>query len=244
MWIQRWLGKIYSSLYYSFELDTFTFEDAEKEIKIDRGKLNIAFSYLHKAGCLPIFKRSRPRIYRLMDPNNYLLISSGKVNLIRIKQERYLNLIYSFFRQIRKLYNLKSYAVYGSVARGEARENSDVDILIISNDFSGSLSSRLDELYECIKSVGEELRWLSDKGIYTNLSIYPLTEDEADKIPILFIDIAHEAKIVYDDGYLDRLLNRIRGRLAILGAERVKMSNGRWYWVLKKDIKPYEVIDI
>ncbi len=56
----------------------------------------MGFSYLHKNGTLTIFKRSKPRLYRLLKPDNFILISSGYVELVSIKQERYLNLIYDF----------------------------------------------------------------------------------------------------------------------------------------------------
>ncbi|MEM2821759.1 MAG: nucleotidyltransferase domain-containing protein, partial [Thermoproteota archaeon] len=43
---------------------------------------------------------------------------------------------------------LTSLAVYGSVARGTAKENSDIDLLtFISNSFSGSIGKRIDMLY-------------------------------------------------------------------------------------------------
>ena len=46
--------------------------------------------------------------------------------------------------------DLESFAVYGSVARGQASKNSDVDILLISEELDGSLASRMERLYyEC-----------------------------------------------------------------------------------------------
>jgi len=244
MWMQRWLGEIYSRLFYHYRLETFSFSDASRWLGIDSDKLMVAFSHLHKAGALTIFSRSRPRVYRLLDPYNYLLIASGHVRLIEIMQERYLNLIYNFFRSIADVYNLRAYSVYGSVARGTARDDSDVDLLIVSDDFSGSISSRLDELYEYVKAIEDEVRWLHNHDIHTTLSIYPLTSGEAEEIPILFLDIAYEAKIVYDDGFLERLLDIIMGKLSMMGARRIELEDGRWYWDLKPDYKPYDVIEI
>ncbi len=244
MWLPRWVGEIYSKIFYYYNLDTFTFNDILKILDLDKNRLMVAFSYLHKTGALTIFRKTRPRIYRLLEPNNFMLLSSGHAQLIKINQERYLNLIYSFYRKVKRGYNIKAYAVYGSVARGTARDYSDIDILIISDDFKGSISSRLDQLYEYIKSVRDEIIWLQKHGIHTNLSIYPLTSREANEIPILFLDIAYEAKVVYDDGFLNRLLNIIRGKLSMIGAKKIILEDGRWYWDLKPDYKPYDVIEI
>ena len=244
MWLPRWAGEIYSRLYYHFGLNIFKFKDALEALGISDNKLNMAFTYLRRAGALTIFDRGRPRMYRLMNPPNFIMLSSGYVELIRIRQERYLNVIYDFFRIVRNGYSLRAYAIYGSVARGTAREDSDIDVLLISDEFKGSISSRLDELYEYIQAVRDEISWLHEHNIYVTLSIYPLTSGEAKKVPILFLDIIHEARIVYDDGFLRRLIDIIKGKLSMIGAKRIELSDGRWYWDLKPGFKGLEVNEL
>jgi len=95
-------------------------------------------SELYRHGLLTIFERRRPRIYRLISPECFILLASGEVRKVEIPQERYLELIYACFRALRKIINLKSLAVYGSVARGTASKNSDLDLLVVSGDFKGS----------------------------------------------------------------------------------------------------------
>lgn len=45
-------------------------------------------------------------------------------------------------------YRLTSICLYGSVARGTARRDSDVDLLVVSDDFSGSLASRVEHVLQ------------------------------------------------------------------------------------------------
>jgi len=177
-------------------------------------------------------------------PENFILLSSGFVNPISIVQERYLNIIYDVFRVVRRRYDLVSFAVYGSVARGNARDYSDIDILIISNDFRGSIASRIDELVGVEYEVGDEIRWLISNGVYASLSFYPLRTDEASRLPMLFLDLIDDVKIVYDNGFLEGLLDNLKIRISRLGAKRVKMDDGSWFWDLKPDFKLYEVVDL
>jgi len=214
------------------------------KLGLSEGRLMVAFSMLRRRGALTIFEGGRPRLYRLMKPENYMLIASGYVNLIDLRQGRYLNLIYDFYRCVKDLFKINSYAIYGSVARGQARRDSDVDILIVSRDFSGSISSRIDGVYPCIEEVSKEVNWLIDHNIYAPLSIYPLKPSELNRLPILLLDISEEAKIVYDDGTLDRVFKILRARLAEIGARKIVLGDGRWYWDLKPDYKLYELIDI
>jgi len=65
--------------------------------------------------------------------------------------------------------------------------------------------------------------------IYTNLSVYPLRSDEASKIPILFLDLAFEAKIILDDDFLEDLLKGLRARLSLKGAKKIMLEDGTWY---------------
>jgi hypothetical protein len=68
---------------------------------------------------------------------------------------------------------LESFAVYGSVARGAASNHSDINILLVSDSFEGSLTSRLNKLYQVEGQLEGELRLLRGHGAYTPLSLYP-----------------------------------------------------------------------
>ena len=246
MWIPRWLGECYSKLYVHFKNELFTFREAKEILSFNESKLLVAFSKLHSKRFLLIFEDRKPRKYRLLDPENMIFLASETIkNIDKIRQERYVKLICDSFRIASKMLDLESFAVYGSVARGTASNHSDVDILIISNSLRGSLGSRMDMLYNVEVILQDELRWLRKHGIYTCLRFYPLRKEEAEKIPLLFLDLTEDAVILYDKkGFLENLLSKFKAKLLIQGAKRVFLSANRWYWDLKPDYKFGEKIEI
>ncbi len=246
MWIPRWLGEIYSQLYHSFESELFTFTQAEEALVIDPGKLSVAFSKLHSERILTVFRRSRPRAYRLIDPSEFVLLASEALeNVGKLSQERYLPIILKSYRQASKTVNINSYAVYGSVARGKASEDSDIDVLIVSCDFQGSLGSRIERLMGVEDAVRDEITWLREHGIRTGLSFYPLNPREAEGLPYLFLDLTEDAIILHDEErYLEGLLMELGAKLLKRGAVRVFIDEDRWYWDLKPDYRFGEIVEI
>jgi len=239
------LGEVYSRLYARFEGELFNFREARDFLSFNENKLAVAFSKLHSFRILLIFE-GRPRSYRLLDPQNFILLASNTIqNLDKIPQERYVKLLCDAFRLTFKSFHLSSFAVYGTVARGAAKENSDVDILIVSNDFVGSLGSRVERLLGVEERLREELAWLRKHDVYTSLSFYPLREEEAEKVPLLFLDLTEEAVILYDKNrFFERVLTDFKAKLLRLGAKRVFITKENWYWDLKPDYKFGEEIPL
>lgn len=246
MWIPRWLGEIYSRLFLSFETTPFTFAQSEEALNGETEKLRVAFSKLHSERILTVFKRSRPRVYRLLDPSTFILLASETVKGVeKLRQERYLPLILQSYRQASKTFSIQSFAVYGSVARGTARDDSDIDILMISRDFQGSMGKRIEQLLKVEYAVQEEIRRLRGHGIYTGLSFYPLKPEEAERLPDLFLDLTDDAVIMYDEGRaLEGFLLELKAKLLRRGAVRVFVDRDRWYWDLKPDYRFGESVEI
>jgi len=245
MWIPSWLGRIYAKLHATFGNEPFTFEKAQRLFSIPENRLAVAFSKLHANRVLLIFETTRPRVYRLLDPENFILLASGILQgLDRIPQERYVRLICDAFREVSRRCSLTSFAVYGSVARGRARKESDVDILLISDDFEGSLGSRVQRLCQVERDL-EELAWLRDHGIYTGLKFYPLRREEAERFPLILLDLTEDAIILYDkERFLERVLTELKSKLLKLGTRRVFLDEDRWYWDLKPDYRFGEIVEI
>ena len=247
MWLPRWVGELYANLYVNFGGDAFSFEDALRFSK-STSVAKVALAKLKRMGGLYVHKRSnRRRSYRLCDPEVLIYILSGKItNLWTIRQGRYCRLIGLVSTGILKeLPNVKSIVVYGSVARGVARIDSDVDMLVIMEN-EESLGNRIDRLLkiETSERVEEELNWLYRNGVDTHISFLPLNPEEARFFPPVLLDVIDEGIPVFDDGFYASLVKEKREILSRLGARRVFISKDEWFWDLRPEMRLGDVVEI
>jgi hypothetical protein len=139
---------------------------------------------------------------------------------------------------------LVSVAVFGSVARGTPRFDSDVDCLIVARDLPAGRLRRVTDFEAVETRLGPLLAEMARHGVATRLSPVFKTPAEVERGSPLFLDLTEDARLVYDrDGFLGRFLDAFRGRLAALGARRVWRGNA-WHWVLKPDLQPGEVFEL
>ncbi len=140
--------------------------------------------------------------------------------------------------------DLLAVALFGSVARGEGGETSDLDLLIVHRGPSEGMPDRFVEVLRTLRQ-SQEYRGLASKGFLPDP--YPVFFNGAQlaKHPWLLLDILDHGIILYDrTGILRRELDRLQERLRVLGARRVALPGGSWYWDLKPDWKPGEVIEL
>lgn len=160
--------------------------------------------------------------------------------------EPYRTLISRLLEELLKLVNsrLKSLVVYGSIARGDYRRDSDVDLLVVIDGLPRSRFERLRLFSEAEARLEELLERLLDEGYAVSLSPVIKTPEEASRFSPLYLDMIEDAVVVYDENsFFENILVKLREKLEQLGAERVRIGR-KWYWRLKKNYRFGDVISI
>ena len=164
-----------------------------------------------------------------------------------IIREPYRTVIKRLLDALIRLYgdNLVSLVIYGSVARGNPRVDSDIDMLVVFEELPRPISERIRLFERAEDEVQPLLDELMERGYAIALSPLIKTRDEARRFSPIYLDMTEDAVIVYDkDSFFEGVLTRLINRLRELGATRVWVSDKAWYWVLKRDYRFGEVIEI
>ena len=133
--------------------------------------------------------------------------------------------------------DLISVVLFGSWARGEARAESDIDVLVIREGFPKSRLDRHMELFEVAKAVSRDFA--------SRVSVVPLTPEEARETKPFYLGMVTACSILYDAGdFFRNLLRRLDDRLKALGAQRRTDKDGFEYWDLKPNYQFGEVVEL
>jgi hypothetical protein len=139
--------------------------------------------------------------------------------------------------------DLVAVALFGSVARGQARPDSDLDLYVVTRRPSLG-DSRLHGMWDRIDG-SKEYQALVTAGYRPTPSPVPHTVDDLARHPWILLDIAHHGVVLHDpESILERELAAVRRRMAELGSMRIELPDGSWYWDLKPDWRPGEVVDL
>ncbi|MGC9021064.1 MAG: nucleotidyltransferase domain-containing protein [Candidatus Methanodesulfokora sp.] len=112
-------------------------------------------------------------------------------------------------------------SLFGSWARGEASERSDVDFFVVVRDFDES--DRRFRIYDCLQKV-----------VKRDVTVIDIDEEKLFRedlsIGSLLLNIAWDSIILYDpSGRLRELFERIR-RAAAERLERYRTRDGKYGW--------------
>lgn len=132
---------------------------------------------------------------------------------------------------------LVSVVLFGSRARGTAKPESDVDLLVIVRGLPVNRPKRYDELRPIAREVSE--------AFAAALSLIALTPEEAATVKPYYLGLLSGYVLILDRGrFFDGVLGRLQARLAELGARRYVDKDGYEYWDLKPDWKPGDVVTL
>lgn len=135
---------------------------------------------------------------------------------------------------------LLSVAVFGSVARGTMRPDSDIDLLLVVENLPNGRMPRVHEFEAVEQRLAPVLAEAALHGVHTTLSPVFKTPRELEYGSPLFLDMTDEVLILYDRAdILQDYLDRLSARLQALGARRIPKGGG-YYWLLKPDLGPGE----
>lgn len=144
-----------------------------------------------------------------------------------------------FLRVLHSRYGeeLVSVVLFGSWARGDARADSDIDLLVVSKHFPRSRLDRHRDIFEAAKAVTRDFA--------SKVSVIPLTPEEAGATKPFYLGMLTARVLLYDrDAFFTKLLQRLEARLAELGSKRLVDKDGYEYWDLKPDLKPGEAVEL
>lgn len=139
---------------------------------------------------------------------------------------------------------LEGVVVFGSVARGTARSDSDLDVLLVAEGLPAGRLPRMEEFDAVERAVASEVSALWARGVTTRVSPIVCTLAELRGLGFLRFDIAHDGIVVFDRvGAVADALADIRADLERRGARRAEFGGAR-YWVLAPDVAPGQVVEI
>lgn len=247
-WLPAWLGEAFSTLYAHVGEELYTFSDVKEMLQVNEKKALLLVSLLRRRGFISVFGREgRRKLYRTCDPRT-LTTAMGLRVAFSLKNGRYRNLVLKTLHELNFSFQkrLQSMIVFGSVARGAATAQSDLDVLVIGN-FDIPFVSRIDDLcdLEYGDLIGGELEWLKRHGVNCHVSWFPLTPEEATRVRPIYFDLVEDALFIYDrDGFFQNVLNLLRAKMLSIGSRRVWLDKDKWFWIIKPSIKPEEALSI
>jgi predicted nucleotidyltransferase len=141
---------------------------------------------------------------------------------------------------------LVSICIFGSLARGKPTPSSDIDVLVVAEKLPQDVGERTrstNYIHETLKKTNAATT-LRNLGRSTLISDIFLTPEEVEKHPPILIDMVEDAIILYDRmNFLRETLKSLKKKLEEMGARKVVAKKG-YFWILKPDVKPSEVVEI
>ncbi len=132
-------------------------------------------------------------------------------------------------------------ALFGSVARGSQGRVCDLDLLVILEDGAKPGLNVFKGFWREDASPG--YRKLDSQGLRMDPSPVVWTRARLATHPWLLLDIVEHGVVLHDpEGLLASTFEDVRRGLKSMGSRKVLLPDGSWFWHLKPDWKPGEVV--
>lgn len=140
--------------------------------------------------------------------------------------------------------DLLAAALYGSVARDQGGRTSDLDILILHREASDTALNHFVQASQELRQ-SREYRKLTEQGFLPDPCPVFFSLDQLKMHPWLLLDVLDHGIILYDrESLLREELDKLKEKLELMAARKIYLPDGTWYWDLKPDWKPGEVIEL
>jgi len=198
------------------------------------------------------------RLYSLTEKGNDIadmvmrledrLAPSPEIDVERVPHAAYRKVLRRFCGLLLRRYGerLRGVLLFGSVARGDWDESSDMDLLLVLDSLDGGRRGVLREVLKLeaeLRGTREHVEAVA-KGFFPSIEVYPLAADDAKHFRRLYLDALTEGIVLFErDGFLHRLIEAFKKRLKELGSRRIELPGVGHYWVVA-DLKPGEAIEL
>ncbi len=158
----------------------------------------------------------------------------------------YSNLLTDFGAELRKRFgdSISSIVLYGSVARGTARKDSDVAVCIIFKKLTQSRYKRILLIFSLLKELRERESFITlyRDGYVPEISPLLYTNREVQDTKLIFLDMVGEGVVLYYDGTWAAKRHSLMETMKLLGTKKVMLENNEYYWILKPGLRLAEEV--
>ena len=126
-------------------------------------------------------------------------------------QEPYKSLLEKLTKLLQEEFQDKliSVVLYGSVARGDNRKDSDIDLLLVIKDLPKTITERVILFDKVERKLDDYIMRLMDDGYYITLTPVLKTPEEAMRFSPIYMDMTEDAIILYDEnGFFRKVLGK------------------------------------